>query len=116
MTTAYGERMTELPQMTERQLKAWPGVLADANRFVGGGLPADTWAWMLAWKPEVRPGRSHDVTAIHTDGEHLVQIDMDVYGNGSVYVAALDRLHDSGDDECDCTPDTGLSCREAAEA
>lgn len=90
---------------TERQLAAWPDSIAEAQRYVNTStLPAsiDHWNWTKEWAEEVRPGRGQDLSAIYMDGEYVVQIILDVYGNGSVSVAETTWVHSSSFEECDC--------------
>ncbi len=89
---------------TERQSKAWPGMVAEAQRYIGETIHEDpqSYWWTIDWKDEIRPGRGHDLVAHWCDGEHLAFIHMDVYGNGSVSVAEVTWLHESASEECDC--------------
>ena len=89
---------------TERQSKAWPGMVAEVQRYAGTTIhesPESYW-WTIDWKDETRPGRGHDLVAQWCDGEYLAFVHMDVYGNGSVSVAEVAWLHNSADEECDC--------------
>ena len=90
---------------TERQAEAWPEAIADAQRHVTSstiGPDLNGHWWTVEWVPESRPGRGCDLNAIWTDGEHFVQIMMDVYGRASVSVASLDWLHADADEDCPC--------------
>lgn len=91
------------PAFTERQAKAWPEALADAQRHATySTIPPDLYYWTVKWAEEVRPGRGHGFNGIWTDGEHFVQIMMDVYGRWEASVAALDWLHSTTDENCEC--------------
>lgn len=95
-----------MPEFTERQAAAWPGAVAEAQRYVETSTiptdPNDPW-WRITWQDETRPGRGHLVDATWCDGEYLVQVRMDVYGYPSVSVAETRWLHSSSDEECGCT-------------
>lgn len=94
-------------EATERQLAAWPHSVAEAQRYVEfSTLPTSIrhWGWAIAWADESRPGRGHDLSATYCDGEHLVQITLDVYGHGAVSVAETHWVHSSADEQCPCEP------------
>lgn len=94
-----------MPRPTDRQVAAFPRNVAEAQRYVDTStVPPDIlhWNWDIAYSEEVRPGRGHDLRATYCDGEYLVQIRMDVYGNGSTSVAEVTWLHSSSLEECDC--------------
>lgn len=81
------------------------GEVLDAHGVVMDLDPSSP-VWVMERAPESRPGRGHDVVAVASDGEHMVHVVMDVYGHGSVAVAALTWVHSPDpDDPCDCTPD-----------
>ncbi|GAB3166991.1 hypothetical protein GCM10027059_26850 [Myceligenerans halotolerans] len=92
------------PTFTERQAKAWTEAVADI-RSRGVNVDSDingSFYWTPRWEDEVRPGRGHLLDAIWIDGEHFVQVRMDVYGYPSISIAALEWLHASEDEECGC--------------
>lgn len=94
-----------VPEMTERQAKAWAEFVAEAQTYVSTStIPVDyrSWDWATRWQDEVRPGRGQDMSAVWHDGEYVVQILCDVYGNGSVAVGETNWLHNGADEECDC--------------
>lgn len=88
---------------TARQADAWPRAIDRIRRHAGGVAddPA-SYYWTLTWHDESRPGRGSFLDAIWTDGEHLAQITMDVYGYPVVSVAAVEWLHSDGDEACAC--------------
>lgn len=93
--------------MTERQASDWPGAVAEAQRYVTtSAIPLDigTHWWRVRWDDESRPGRCHAMWASWCDGEYLVDIHMDVYGNPTVSVAEVNWLHSSALEECECEP------------
>jgi hypothetical protein len=92
-----------MPKMTDRQAAAWISLVTEV-RVHAPELPKSHWKWDFAWLDESRPGRGHDLSATVSDGEHFSQIQMDVYGSGSVFVALITTLHNSADEECGCEP------------
>ena len=101
-----------MSKFTERQAKAWPDAVAEAQRYVDTGTISEditNYYWIVQYHEETRPGRGHDFDAVWCDGEFLVQIAMDVYGSPSVSVAEVRWLHSSADEECACEP-----CKEEA--
>lgn len=90
------------PTMTDRQKAAWPKAVDEA-RAHGADVDADApWSWTFEWREESRPGRGRDLNAIYADSDHVVQIVLDVYGNGSVSVGEVDWIHSSADETCEC--------------
>jgi len=57
----------------------------------------------IHYEEEFRPGRGHQIRADYIDADHAVSVYMDVYGYPSWSVANVDFIHNSGDEECDCT-------------
>jgi len=57
----------------------------------------------IHYEEESRPGRGHQIRADYINADHAVSVYMDVYGYPSWSVANVDFLHNSGDEECDCT-------------
>ena len=95
-----------LAGLTERQAAAWPGAVAEAQRYVPcSTIPVDIdhYEWRVTWADETRPGRGRMIDATWCDGEYLVQVRMDVYGYPSVSVAETRWLHSGSYEECDCT-------------
>ena len=95
-----------LAGLTERQAAAWPGAVAEAQRYVPcSTIPVDIdhYEWRVTWGDETRPGRGRMIDATWCDGEYYVQIRMDVYGYPDVSVAETRWLHSSSYEECDCT-------------
>lgn len=91
-----------MSEMTERQAKAWPGVIASLNRAIGADwIPESGYNWEFLWADEIRPGRGHDLNAIFNDGEYFAQVRINVYGGTTTSVATLDWIH-TPDEECDC--------------
>lgn len=86
---------------TERQAAAWPEAIQRARKC-GADVTEGGYYWTFDLAEEVRPGRGHFVDATWLDGEHFVQIRMDVYGGPSVSVAALDWIHSDSSEECEC--------------
>ncbi|MDY0984608.1 hypothetical protein SOM10_11950 [Microbacterium sp. CFBP9023] len=95
-----------MPEMTERQKAAWPEAVAEAQRYVDSTIPTDLadHYWRVRWDDESRPGRGHMMWATWANGEHFVEISMDVYGYPRVSVAEMTWLHNSSDEDCDCEP------------
>ena len=93
--------------MTERQSKAWPEAVAEAQKHVTSStIPEnieDFW-WRIVWDEESRPGRGQTLRATWCDGEYFVEVVMDVYGYQAVAVAETRWVHNSSDEECDCEP------------
>ncbi len=89
------------PTMTERQAEAFDAVIADlATRGITLDASLDDYTWHVRWDDETRPGRGHAMSAVWCDGEHLVQVTMDVYGGPSVSVADVNWTHSDNGDEC----------------
>lgn len=91
-----------MPVMTEKQYAAWPDAVARARTAGADGIQEADYAWKYHWEDESRPGRGHYLSALWTDGEHFVQITMDVYGYPTVSVAELVWVHSDALEECDC--------------
>lgn len=90
-------------QFTERQARGWLDAIADINaQGVEPSENPDGYGWLLEFAEEIRPGRGHDLNAVWTDGEHYVQIMVDVYGSWSASVAEMSWLHASSDESCGC--------------
>lgn len=90
-------------EFTERQARGWLDAIADIHaQGVEPSDDPDGYGWLLDFAEEVRPGRGHDLNAVWTDGEHYVQILVDVYGSWSASVAELSWLHASSDESCEC--------------
>lgn len=110
-----------MAEFTERQLRDWPGAIAEAQRFVTSSTISahlSDIAWSVTWQDESRPGRGHGFNGVWCDGEFLVQITMDVYGEPKVSVASVDWLHSSNFEEgCPCRhtelpdDDDGACCK-----
>lgn len=92
-----------MAEFTDRQAKAWTEAVAEAQKYVPSEIPLELHAWTVDWQEETRPGRGHAFDGVWTNGEHFVQIRMDVYGDPSVSVAELEWLHSSAyEDGCPC--------------
>lgn len=63
-----------------------------------------TWHWEFVYADEVRPGRGHDVRLYGFGDELMVGGTMDVYGNFDFWIAELELVHSSADEECQCIP------------
>lgn len=95
-----------MSEFTERQAAAWPGAVAEAQRYIDTStIPTDAtnYEWRLTWAEELRPGRGQEVDATWCDGEYYVQISMDVYGFPLVSVAETTWVHSSSYEECECS-------------
>jgi hypothetical protein len=57
----------------------------------------------IHYEEESRPGRGHRIRFDYIDSDHAVSGYMDVYGDTNLAVGVVDFIHDSGDEECDCT-------------
>lgn len=96
-----------MTEMTERQVKSMQEYIDEADKNYATSMRE--WSqhgayWTTTFEDETRPGRGHVIDAIWCDGEKLVQIRLDPYGNGSLSVAEVDWLHSSSDEECGCDP------------
>jgi hypothetical protein len=90
-------------QFTERQARGWLEAIADLHsRGIEASDNPDGFYWTLVFAEETRPGRGHDLDAHWIDGEHFVQLLVDVYGSWRVSIAELDWLHASSDEDCGC--------------
>lgn len=90
---------------TTRQLTAWPQYVAEAQKYVDTStLPSSLsdWEWKVLWAEEVHPGRGASLSALYLDGEYVVQISLDVYGQGFVSVGETFWVHSSADESCLC--------------
>lgn len=56
----------------------------------------------MDWDEEPRPGQGYSLSAIYLYGGYVVQIMLNVYGQGSVRVAETMWVHDSDDEGCPC--------------
>jgi prepilin-type processing-associated H-X9-DG protein len=61
------------------------------------GYQETPWYWHTRF--EGHGGR--DFNGLWCDGEHLVQLAIDIYGNGYMSIASVDWFHGSEDCECD---------------
>jgi hypothetical protein len=92
-----------VPEFTDRQATAFTEIVADIRaRGVEVADRIEDPYWVVEWADEIRPGRGHSFNGIWSDGEHVVQVLMDVYGYPSVGIGAVEWLHNSSDDECSC--------------
>ena len=100
--------MSDPTTFTERQAAAWPEAVAEVQRYTQGTIPTDPdhGDWAIKRAEESRPGRGYAISAFWLDGEHVVQIMMDVYGYKTVSVAETCWLYNSADEDCDCEPCT----------
>ncbi len=87
--------------MTERQAAEWPRLIERAREH-GALVSESSGFWSMDFHEETRPGRGHYLNAQWNDGEHYVQITMDVYGFGNLSVAELNWIHADSDEECEC--------------
>ncbi|MCQ1951597.1 hypothetical protein NNX28_16895 [Arthrobacter sp. zg-Y859] len=92
--------------LTDRQQKA----LEQAERRIEVITGTDLGEWHIAYQPESRPGRGHDLSAWASDGEHMATQYLDPYGNGALVVYSIDLIHNDSDEEhfdedgiCDCS-------------
>lgn len=90
-----------MSKMTDRQAAEWPRHIERAQKL-GANVTADHGYWSMDYAEETRPGRGHYLNAQWNDGEHFVQIVMDVYGYGNLSVAELSWIHGDSDEECEC--------------
>lgn len=90
------------PQLTERQMSAWGSAVFEARCITESYITKALFSWVIEWREETRPGRGHDINAHWNDGEHAVQIMMDVYGHYTVSVAETKWLHSGDWEECEC--------------
>ncbi len=105
-----------LPELTEKQRRAWPEAVAEAQRHADlEDLPTqiDHHMWAVRVQHEQRPGRGHDLDAVFMSGDYAVSIHLGVYGETSIAVASLHMLHNSADEECDCGPCIGERSEDA---
>lgn len=93
------------PIFTERQERAFPKAIAEAQKYVETStIPDDLWQWIVRWDDETRPGRGYGFTGMWSDGEYLVEVHMDVYGHPTVSIAETYWVHNSADEQCECEP------------
>lgn len=82
-------------RLTDRQKKA----LESAEKRAAAITGTTVGLWDITYAPETRPGRGHDITAWHADGEHVVTQYLDVYGHGALVVASMEVLHNDADED-----------------
>ena len=94
--------------LTDRQQKA----LEVAERRIEVITGSNLGEWHIAYQPESRPGRGHDISAWACDGEYLATQYLDPYGNGDLVVSGIDLIHSDSDEEhfdedgiCECAAD-----------
>ncbi|SDK80315.1 hypothetical protein [Arthrobacter sp. ok362] len=87
--------------LTAKQSAALERVVRDAVEHFGVDMRVED--FNIHYEEEVRPGRGHQIRADYINADHAVSVYMDVYGYPSWSVANVDFLHNSGDEECDCT-------------
>jgi len=88
--------------MTERQVSAMAERVKEA-KLHGVDMESFTpWDsdWHGTFGDETRPGRGRDFNGVWCDGEKLVQMSLDVYGNGYLAVADVNWTH--GGEDCEC--------------
>ena len=93
--------------MTERQTVALAEWIAEARETYGVEISdwsPHRWEWRSIFRKETRPGRGHDLDLLFLDGESIVQITMDPYGNGAMSIGRTEWTHNSADDQCECKP------------
>jgi hypothetical protein len=90
---------------TEWQRQALSSHIGRARARYGISAPPwrDGYPWATYWAEETRPGRGHDLTAVFLDGEHVLTIQLDVYGNGGgIAIGVVEWTHADADEDCDC--------------
>ena len=88
---ALADRITEAREKHDVELRPWNPYGHD---------------WRTIFREEIRPGRGHDLDLLYLDGEVIVQITLDPYGNGEMSIGTTDWTHGSSNEECDCRPCT----------
>ncbi|MDQ1113963.1 hypothetical protein QE418_003411 [Microbacterium testaceum] len=95
-----------LPELTEKQKLAWIEAVAEAQRHTPlEELPTqiDHFGWAVRVQHEQRPGRGHDLDATLMSADYAVSIHLGVYGETAVAVAEVTMVHNSADEDCDCS-------------
>jgi len=87
--------------LTAKQSAALDRVVRDAREHFNVDIRVED--FNIHYEEESRPGRGHQIRADYINADHAVSVYMDVYGYPSWSVANVDFLHNSGDEECDCT-------------
>lgn len=98
------------PPLTHRQevrLYEW---LTALNKVVESRVRAHDLAWIV--ETESRPGRGHNLQALHIDADVCAHLSMDPYGNGDEMVGTVSVDHSTGDEECPCEPCTAERAEE----
>jgi hypothetical protein len=93
--------------LTAKQEASMASYVAEARDVYGVEMrdwSTHAYEWLTNFQEETHPGRGHDINATYLDGDHVVYIHLDPYGNGSMGVAELDWVHNSSDEECGCDP------------
>ena len=91
-----------MPELTEKQAKAWEEDVTPRLERHGISSNLRSHYWHVQWGEEARPGRGHYFDGYFIDGEHFVQVMMDVYGYPSVSIATLDWIHADSDEGLVC--------------
>lgn len=86
--------------LTDRQEAALDRLVAFARRH---DVDIRDRHWLsIAFEPESRPGRGHDIVVSYADSDHVISARIDVYGHGTTSLGAVEWMHD-GSEEHTCT-------------
>lgn len=88
--------------LTPRQSAELHRILRNVQEHFGVQI-RDVEDFNIHYEPEYRPGRGHQIRFDYIDSDHAVSGYMDVYGDTSLSVGIVSFIHNSGDEECDCT-------------
>lgn len=87
--------------LTAKQSAALERVVREAQEHFNVEMRVED--FNIHYEEESRPGRGHQIRADYINADHAVSVYMDVYGYPSWSVANVVFIHNSGDEECDCT-------------
>lgn len=93
--------------LNERQEKALDGYIEEAREVYGiEGIRRDNVA--ISFYQENYPGRGSDFDYFYSNGESIVTGFITVYGGGHLCVGEVEWVHNSANEDCQCTPCTSL--------
>lgn len=88
--------------LTDRQTRELHRIVRNVQEHFGVQIRGID-DFSIHYEEEFRPGRGHQIRADYIDADHAVSVYMDVYGDASLSVADVYFIHNSGDEECNCT-------------
>lgn len=101
------QTLQELKALNERQEKTLAGHIEEAREVYRiEGMRRDNVA--ISFNRENYPGRGNDFDYFYSNGESIVTGFITVYGGGHLCVGEVEWVHNSANEDCQCTPCASL--------